>query len=187
MKKFLMLALALLVACQSSAFAKSFSDVEKRVETLKKVYSLNAHVEGGYFSEVYTAPFSQNNRATAGSIYFMLVGKDVSHFHKIDCDEIWYYHEGDGLKIFVIRDGKAEEFLLGKDVERGQREMVIVPAESIFAAENLNDKSYTLISCVTTPKFRYEGFQLVTRNELKKIYPKADEKLLNLAYEKLPN
>ena len=65
MKKFLMLALALLVICQSSAFAKSFSDVEKRVETLKKVYSLNAHVEGGYFSEVYTAPFSQNNRVTA--------------------------------------------------------------------------------------------------------------------------
>jgi len=182
-----MLALALLVACQSGAFAKSFSDVEKRVETLKKVYSLNAHIEGGYFSEVYTAPFSQNNRATAGSIYFMLVGKDISHFHKIDCDEIWYYHEGDGLKIFVIRDGKAEEFLLGKDVEHGQREMVIIPANSIFAAEKLNDKSYTLISCVTTPKFRYEGFQLITRNELKKIYPEADEKLLNLAYEKLPN
>ncbi|MBR5914234.1 MAG: cupin domain-containing protein [Selenomonadaceae bacterium] len=186
MKKFLLIALLLILTCQSCAFANSLNDIEKQVDTLKKVYSLQSHVEGGYFSEVYTSPFSQNNRATAGSIYFMLVGKDISHFHKIDCDEIWYYHEGCGLKIFVIRDGKLEEFLLGKDIEHGQRAMVIVPANSIFAAENLNDESYTLISCMTTPKFRYENFQLVTKNELKKFYAKADEKILKLAYEKIP-
>lgn len=186
MKKILLIALALILICQSSILANSLSDVEKRVDTLKKVYSLQAHVEGGYFSEVYTSPFSQKNRATAGSIYFMLVGKDISHFHKIDCDEIWYYHEGCGLKIFVIRNGKSEEFLLGNDVEHGQRAMIIVPDDSIFAEENLNYESYTLISCVTTPKFRYEGFKLVTKKELKKIYPKADKKILRLAYEKIP-
>ena len=35
-----------------------------------------------------------NGRATAGSIYFLPEKDDVSHFHRLDCDEIWYYHAG---------------------------------------------------------------------------------------------
>ena len=157
-------------------------NAKSRVESLKKIYSLNAHVEGGYFSEVYTAPFAENDRATAGSVYFLLDEKDISRFHKIDCDEIWYYHEGCGLKIYVLRDGKIERFLLGKNIERGQRAMVIIPAGIIFAAENINKNSYTFVSCVTTPKFNYEGFKLIMRQEILESYPKAPENLLRLAY-----
>lgn len=153
-----------------------------RIESLKKMYSLNAHVEGGYFSEVYTAPFIENDRPTAGSIYFLLAGKDISHFHKIDCDEIWYYHEGCGLKIFVLHNGKFEIFLLGKNIERGQRAMIVIPAGAIFAAENINKTSYTFMSCATTPKFNYAGFKLITRQEILEIYPQASEKILHLAY-----
>lgn len=183
MKKFFTLIISLVMIM---GFSNNVDASENRVETLKKFYSLNRHVEGGYFSEVYTAPFKQNDRATAGSIYFLLSGNDVSHFHKIDCDEIWYYHEGCGMKIFLLCDGNLEEFLLGKDVENGQRAMIIIPAGSIFAAENLDANSYTFVSCMTTPKFKYEGFALVTRSEFEKIYPYANEKILKLAYEKLP-
>ncbi len=157
-------------------------EILNRIENLKKIYSLNRHVEGGYFSEVYTAPFNQNDRATAGSIYFLLAGKDVSHFHKIDCDEIWYFHEGCGLKIFVLKNGKLEEFLLGKNIDEGQRAMVIIPAGAVFAAENLDADSYTFVSCMTTPKFTYEGFKLVTRQEFLNLYPQATEKILRLTY-----
>ncbi len=159
---------------------------EKRVEVLKNFYSLKSHIEGGYFSEIYTSPFKQNDRATAGSIYFLLEGKDISHFHKIDCDEIWYYHEGCGMKIFMLCEGNLEEFLLGKNVERGERAMIIIPAGAIFAAENLDKNSYTFVSCMTTPKFNYAGFKLVTRSEFEKIYPYSNENILKLAYEKLP-
>ena len=155
---------------------------EKRVEVLKNFYSLKSHIEGGYFSEIYTSPFKQNDRATAGSIYFLLEGKDISHFHKIDCDKIWYYHEGCGMKIFMLCEGNLEEFLLGKNVERGERAMIIIPAGAIFAAENLDANSYTFISCMTTPKFNYAGFKLVTRSEFENIYPYATEKILSLAY-----
>lgn len=157
--------------------------MNRRIEDLKKFYKLEPHVEGGFFSEIYTAPFSQNSRATAGSIYFLLSADNVSHFHKIDCDEIWYYHEGDGLKIYILRGGALEEILLGKDFERGQVTSAIIPAGAIFAAENLNPASYTFVSCMTTPKFNYAGFKLITRAELKKIYPQATEKILRLAYE----
>lgn len=159
------------------------SEIKKRVEDLKKFYKLEPHVEGGFFSEIYTSPFSQSNRATAGSIYFLLAGNNISHFHKIDCDELWYYHEGDGLKIYTLQDGELEEILLGKNFEHGQVTTAIIPAGAIFAAENLNPQSYTFVSCMTTPKFNYAGFKLITRAELKKFYPQSTEKILRLAYE----
>mgnify|MGYP003571425154 CR=1 FL=1 len=157
--------------------------MNRRIKEIKKFYKLEPHIEGGFFSEIYTSPFAQNNRATAGSIYFLLDKKNVSHFHKIDCEELWYYHEGDGLKIYVLRGGELEEILLGKDFSQGQKTTAIIPAGAIFAAENLNPESYTFVSCMTTPKFNYAGFKLITRAELKKIYPQADENILRLAYE----
>ena len=65
-----------------------------RSEQLKAAYHLEKHPEGGWFSEVYTAPFQAEDRPLAGSIYFLLDQNEISHFHQIDCDEIWYYHEG---------------------------------------------------------------------------------------------
>ena len=167
-------------------FASTAAAQDVNVDELKKTYSLERHSEGGWFAEIYTSPFVCNGRATAGSLYFLLEGDDVSHFHQIDCDEIWYYHAGCGMKIISLRDGNVEEFLLGIDPKRGERPMVVVPAGTIFAAENIDKSSWTFISCVTTPRFKYEGFRLVPRRELKKSYPALPEKILRLAYEEIP-
>ena len=140
--------------------------MNKRAETIKKIYDLEEHVEGGSFSEVYVSPDKQEGRPLAASIYFLLDGEESSHFHQLDCDEIWYYHEGCGMKITVLRDGNREEFLLGKDLENGERVMAVIPKGSIFAAENLNKEGYTLVSCVTVPAFTYEGFRLIDDEEI---------------------
>ena len=81
-----------------------------RSEVLKKEYGLEKHVEGGSFVKVYSAPFEENGRGYMGSIYFLLDKDEISHFHVIDCDEIWYYHEGCGMKITVIdEEGQKRE------------------------------------------------------------------------------
>ncbi|WP_081677499.1 cupin domain-containing protein [Butyrivibrio sp. WCD3002] len=36
----------------------------------------------------------KEDRPLAGSIYFLLTEDEISHFHQIDCEEIWYHHEG---------------------------------------------------------------------------------------------
>ena len=133
----------------------------KRAEQLKQIYNLQPHEEGGHFAEVYTAPFDKDGRALSGSIYFLLDGEETSRFHRIDCDEVWYFHEGCGMKITVLMDGSQKELLLGSDLERGDRAMVVVPKGSVFAAANLDPQGYTFVSCMTTPKFSYDGFQLV--------------------------
>ena len=42
--------------------------MKTRTEQLKEIYRLEAHPEGGWFAEVYTAPFEKEGRALAGSI-----------------------------------------------------------------------------------------------------------------------
>ncbi len=151
-----------------------------RTDELKEKYKLEKHPEGGWFSECYTSPFKNGDRAFMGSIYFLLEGNDISHFHEIDCDEIWYHHEGCALKITVISQGKiTEEILGGGD---GQNLMVVIPKDAIFAAEPLDKESYSFVSCATTPKFSYDGFRLVDANEIKSICPKEYKEISHLAF-----
>lgn len=140
----------------------------KRSEELTKQYELEAHPEGGYFKEVYAASYMyEENRETAGSIYFLLSENDISHMHVIDCDEVWYYHEGCGMRITVIdNEGNITHEDLGMDFNHQQKAMVVIPKGVMFAAENLDKSSYTFVSCATTPQFQYQGFRLVSEDEM---------------------
>ena len=156
-----------------------------QAEELKKRYHLSKHPEGGWFSEVYTAPGElgtlEKNRRIAGSIYFLLEGNDVSHFHVIDTDEIWYYHSGCGLDITCINpDGMWTVKHLG--TEENAEPMALIPAGTIFAAECTEKNGYTLMSCVTVPSFSYSGFRLVPQEELLSVYPQHKYKIAVLAF-----
>ena len=150
--------------------------------------NLKKHPEGGWFSRVYSAPkrLQDVDRAISGSIYFLLDREEVSHFHQIDCDEIWYYHEGCGLKVYLIYpDGRLQEEVLGIDFTKGEKPMVIIPKGAIFAAENIKRDEFTLISCVTTPQFTFDGFKLFTQDELLKKYPEYRSIIEKMAFAKI--
>ncbi len=115
-----------------------------------------------------------------GSIYFLLDGDDLSHFHQIDCDEIWFHHEGCALKISMIFDGKVTECIIGSGDD--QMAMAVIPKGAIFAAENIDKDSYCFMSCATAPRFTYEGFRLVGDKEIKDICPEKYEDIKHLAY-----
>ena len=156
-----------------------------RIKVLVNYYGLVPHSEGGLFNEVYKAPFSVDGekRSTAASIYFLLDGKEVSHFHQIDCDEIWYYHEGCGMKLTMVdKDGNIEYKLLGTDVKKHEEMMLLIPKGIIFAAENIDKESYTFISCATTPCFTYEGFRLVYKSEIEKLCGDKAKDVIHFAY-----
>ena len=154
-----------------------------KTDILKKTYMLEKHPEGGWFSEVYTSNDDANGRSIAGSIYFLLDKEELSHFHRIDCDELWYFHEGCGLKITLVSKNGLEELFLGNDTEHGQRAMVLIPKGSVFAAENLDTGSYTFISCATAPKFTYDGFELLKEDDVLSIYPDLPRDVLKLAFK----
>jgi len=142
-----------------------------RAEEIIKEYNLEPHPEGGYFVETYESKdcfdFYLGNRPYCGSIYFLLNKNDISHFHKIDSEEIWFYHEGRGLIIHMIdHDGNYSTKLLGMNKKDGESPMVIVPKGYIFASENIDKNEYTFVSCVTTPRFLYSEFKLIKYEEV---------------------
>ena len=153
-----------------------------RSDELKEKYKLERHPEGGWFSESYTAPFEKGKRSLMGSIYFLLEGDDISHYHQIDCDEIWYHHEGCALKITMIIDEEVSECIIG--AEEGQVAMAVIPKGAIFAAENLDKNEYCFMSCATTPKFTYDGFRLVDAEEIKTLCPSEFGNIRHLAFTK---
>ncbi len=71
---------------------------------------LSAHPEGGYYKEVYrssrafTPTEIGQERNYATSIYFLIEAGNVSHFHSIEQDELWYYHAGDPLSVFILSE-----------------------------------------------------------------------------------
>jgi len=154
----------------------------ERAKRLKREYSLEKHSEGGWFSEVYTAPFEKDERSLAGSIYFLLDGEEISHFHQIDCDEIWYYHEGCGMKITLLKDNSKQELFLGSNIFSGEKFMAVIPKGAIFAAENLEKDKFTFVSCATAPKFKYEGFRLVSKTEIREKYPLIYDEIEYLSF-----
>ena len=64
---------------------------------------------------------------------------------------------------------EKSEYFLGRDIQNGERYMLVIPRGAIFAAENLNKDDFTFVSCATTPKFKYYGFRLLKKDEIK--YP----------------
>ena len=142
-----------------------------RAELLREKYHMVAHVEGGMFSLAYIAPFEADGRPLAGSIYFLLDKGERSCLHVLDCDEIWYFQEGCGLKITTLAADGRKEILLGSDIQNGEQHMAIIPKGTVFGAENINKDGHTFVSCVTVPRYADAGFKILGRKELEESFP----------------
>ena len=118
---------------------------------------LQPHPEGGHYGETWVA--SNAGRPSATCIYFLLREGERSHWHKVDADEIWLYHAGAPLvlRVSAREEGPAQRHLLGPDLAAGAPQ-IRVPAHHWQAAESTG--AFTLVSCVVSPGFRFEGFTL---------------------------
>ncbi|MFD2613917.1 cupin domain-containing protein [Paenibacillus gansuensis] len=162
-----------------------------------KHLGLEAHPEGGYYKSTYRSPEQISDKELSvtfngprhlyTSIYFLLESGDVSHFHRLKSDELWYYHGGSGLTVHVIHeDGTYEEVKLGMDLEKGERPQFLVPKHSIFGSSVMEKDTFSLVGCMVSPGFDFQDFELFTQKELLALYPQHKEIILKLAYEELP-
>lgn len=145
---------------------------------------LKEHPEGGYYSECLKssdiidtrsvdAAFGGDRRLWT-SIYFLLKDREVSRFHRIKSDEIWYYHSGTPLVIHIItKEGELKKVRLGLDAEREEQPQVLVPKGCIFGAL-MDGPGYSLVGCMVSPGFDYEDFELLSREDLIKEYPQHE-------------
>jgi predicted cupin superfamily sugar epimerase len=119
---------------------------------------LAPHPEGGWFRETWRE--SGEGRGLATAIYFLLEAGQSSHWHRVDATELWLFHAGTPPMLSVSRDekGPIEHVRVGPDVIAGDRPQAIVPKGWWQAAAAL--EGWALISCVVSPAFQFEGFEL---------------------------
>jgi uncharacterized protein len=144
---------------------------------------LHRHPEGGFYKQIYKA--SENISASAlpdrfnsdhaysTSIYYLLIEKDFSAFHKINQDEVWHFYTGSSLTVHIIdNEGKYSIKKVGLSPEVEEYPQAVVDAGCWFAAEINNKKSYSLVGCTVAPGFEFTDFILAERNSLTAAYPK---------------
>ncbi len=159
-----------------------------KAEKIISKLGLKPHVEGGYFIETYKNPYTisggqldknvDGDRPLSSSIYYLLKSGQYSQFHQLKFDELWFYHDGSSLQIYLIDDsGNLEEIILGPDVSKGQTPQLLVKSGIILGAEVIDKDSYSLVSCVVSPAFDYRDFTLFDKEELIKKFP-YHEKLI---------
>jgi predicted cupin superfamily sugar epimerase len=149
--------------------------------------ALTEHPEGGWYQEIYrsddqvlltaTPKTVSKPRAAMTSIYFLLEAPEVSCLHRIDSDELWYWHAGDELRIEVIApQGTRRTLRLGPEASL----QVAVEKGCWFGAELPSSQGWALVSCAVAPGFEFSGFELAERSSLLASYPEHRELILRL-------
>ncbi|MCA8879577.1 MAG: cupin domain-containing protein [Rhodobacteraceae bacterium] len=121
---------------------------------------LQPHPEGGHYRETWRADAAEGARPTGTAIYFLLRRGERSHWHRVDAVEIWLHHAGAPLHLWLspTDEGPTRRVTLGPDLVTGARPQALVEAGHWQAAATTGD--WSLVSCVVSPGFVFEGFTL---------------------------
>lgn len=147
-------------------------DVKELIHKLQ----LEVHPEGGFYRETYRSNASMitsigKERNISTAIYYLLNNEDKSLFHRIQSDELWFFHQGQPMEIRVILDDQIAIINLGNNIEKGEVPQAIIPANSWFASSVKNATGYSLVSCTVAPGFNFMDFELAGRDNLINQFP----------------
>lgn len=151
---------------------------------------LQAHPEGGFFRETYRsadllpgpvlAPVFAGSRNYSTSIYFLLSSHERSLFHRIKSDELWHYHAGSTITIYLLMNGGVKTLRVGPGISSGEQFQQVVPANTWFGAKVEETGSFSLCGCTVSPGFDFLDFELANRAQLLKEFPGCEPEIVML-------
>ena len=146
----------------------------------KEQLKLESHPEGGSYANTFRKDkmigTESGDRPLYTSIYFLLTEGEVSKFHQLKSDEIWYYHDGAPLTVHMITaDGTYTAAKLGLAIEQGEQPQLLVPAGTIFGSSMTGTGTYSLVGCMVSPGFDFEDFTLFSAEELIARFPQHEQ------------
>ncbi len=161
------------------------SHLSERVNKIIETLDLLPHPEGGFYKEMFRSEeiSTATNQSITTSIYFLLTSENVSNFHRIASDELWFFHEGSSLIVHTLGEKGHETIDLGLNLEKGERAFALVKGGTIFGSSVKDENSYSLVSCVVAPGFDFATFELFKRADLIQQFPKEVEIITRLTNE----
>jgi predicted cupin superfamily sugar epimerase len=151
--------------------------MKEEVVLLIEKLGLLPHPEGGFYKETYRSEeiLESKNRNILTSIHFLLTSDDVSHFHRIKSDELWYFHCGSAVTVHTLDEKGHSEFVLGSDLVNGELPFYLVKKDTIFGSTVDAPNSFALVSCAVAPGFDFRDFELFETQELLDLFPEHEE------------
>ncbi|MCU1480706.1 MAG: cupin [Subtercola sp.] len=137
--------------------------------------ALEPHPEGGWYRRTWASPASVSvcdggavagPRPAATSIYFYLPPGEASAWHRVEFDEIWFWHGPDPVMFQLGGSGENPAFsgenarmiTLGGDIARDEHPQVVIPPH--VWQRTLPGDGETLVSCIVSPGFSYDAWML---------------------------
>jgi predicted cupin superfamily sugar epimerase len=156
--------------------AKKMNDQARALVT---TLGLEPHPEGGFFRETFRAPLivaaPQGARAASTAIYFLLPAGSFSALHRVRSDEVWHHYDGDPVEIYTLHDDGSHQLArLGRDLSRGERPQVVVPA-GVWQAAVPVGSTFALCGCTVAPGFDFADFEMPVRADLIATFPEVRE------------
>lgn len=126
---------------------------------------LEPHPEGGMFRRTFQSRLRvdpadhRGPRAALTAIYYLLVDRGISRWHRVASDEAWHWYEGAPLELFTAAEsGVIVCRELGPLSDRAAPQHV-VPAGVWQAARGTG--AYSLVGCCVGPGFEFADFSLL--------------------------
>lgn len=139
--------------------------------------------EGGFFRRSAEAAsiLPDSGRLAYSVIYFLITPAGFSALHKLETDETWCFHCGDGLESLRLPPGGTGKVVkLGLDLAAGETPQDVVPA-GVWQGTRLRPGGrWALVSCIVAPEFRWSDFTLGDWRELAAAYPVFAQEIMAL-------
>ncbi|EGR47831.1 uncharacterized protein TRIREDRAFT_79129 [Trichoderma reesei QM6a] len=176
-----------------------------------KVLSLAQHIEGGYYAVTHVnpttipspypqSPLSQRTIDLVGGLapdfdpavrrlsttiyYFLTPNRPLGSFHRNRSRIIHTLHSGRGRYVLIHPDGRIESFVVGPNIQKGEKLQWVVEGGSWKASFLLPDvegetsSDGLLISETVVPGFEYADHEFLSRERLSEILPEEKAKAL---------
>jgi hypothetical protein len=144
-------------------------------EEIIKQLGLKPHPEGGFYRETFRSNKLIDGYNLGTAIYFLITADNVSNFHRIRQDELWFHHYGESVDIHILEDGKHKILPLGLLTSEALPYQ-LVPKNTIFGSSLAqNSSGFALVSCVVIPGFEFSDFELFSYEDLIQEFPNCAE------------
>ncbi|KAL7942102.1 RmlC-like cupin domain-containing protein [Trichoderma barbatum] len=199
------------LASITPTFTPSTSPESAAVNSTISSLSLLEHVEGGYYavtdvsdtkipSPYPSTPLSQHTidlvnglpadfdyalrRLSTTIFYYLTPNRPQGSFHRNRSRIIHSLHRGRGRYVLIHPDGRIESFIVGNNVERGEKLQWVVEGgawKASFLLPDTDGQSSSeglLISETVVPGFEYADHEFLSRERLVEILPEDKVKAL---------